>query len=96
MSTGNQNDATQISPFRSKLTLAGWRLSFVLDAVCHWQFSQLSATTLDGWLVVFFSSKKMASKELKIVFVGDGAVRKTAFLETYMARKFPYDYVPTV
>ena len=46
--------------------------------------------------MVFFSSKKMANKEIKIVFVGDGAVGKTAFLETYVAKEFPHDYIPTV
>jgi GTPase SAR1 family protein len=36
------------------------------------------------------------SKELKLTCVGDGYIGKTCMLWSYVYRKFPKDYVPTV
>lgn len=38
----------------------------------------------------------MASKQIKCVVVGDGAVGKTSMLQCYAENKFPDDYVATV
>lgn len=37
-----------------------------------------------------------SSKELKLTCVGDGYIGKTCMLWSYVYRKFPKDYVPTV
>ena len=37
-----------------------------------------------------------ASIELKLVVVGDGYIGKTSMLWSFVYRKFPKDYVPTV
>ena len=38
----------------------------------------------------------LTAKELKLVVVGDGYIGKTCMLWSFVYRKFPQDYVPTV
>ncbi len=40
--------------------------------------------------------KEPMVKELKLVVVGDGYIGKTSLLWSYVYRKFPMGYVPTV
>lgn len=55
-------------------------------------------TELQPVVVVSTTSRDESSsdKTLKLVVVGDGYIGKTCLLWSYVYKKFPYNYVPTV